>query len=310
VQLVVFSLLVYVVLAATVVVWTVIVQRLYRREPVLPVEPRRQVPWLGRDLVLFVVVFILAQTFLAAIRQAVIPPDACEKISAGVRDEAARNLARNHPLTEIFMKGTTSSRIACTLLAVVVAPVFEELVFRLFLQGWLEKVDRRLRRRARWLAVACRWGTGPVVFSSLLFALLHLRGERALSAPDQMVFSIMSYAVVSVLLSVALVLYLRGVRGATWADLGFARSRVASDVKLGLAAYAAVVVPVCAAMALLTKLAEDLPSYLAPDPAPLFAFALVLGFVYLRTHRVLPTIIAHAALNGGTLLLLWLGAAA
>jgi len=40
---------------------------------------------------------------------------------------------------------------------------------------------------------------------------------------------------------------------------------------------------------------------------PLFFFALVLGTLYYRTHRLLPLIVLHAALNGTSLLLAWLG---
>jgi membrane protease YdiL (CAAX protease family) len=43
----------------------------------------------------------------------------------------------------------------------------------------------------------------------------------------------------------------------------------------------------------------------APDPVPLFFFALVLGTIYYRTHRILPTIVTHAAFNATTLLVLW-----
>jgi membrane protease YdiL (CAAX protease family) len=34
-----------------------------------------------------------------------------------------------------------------------------------------------------------------------------------------------------------------------------------------------------------------------PDPIPLFLFALGLGYLYQRTHRILPSIIAHLLLN-------------
>lgn len=39
--------------------------------------------------------------------------------------------------------------------------------------------------------------------------------------------------------------------------------------------------------------------------APLFLFALVLGFLYFQTHRLLPSIVAHAMLNLFTMLNLW-----
>jgi membrane protease YdiL (CAAX protease family) len=49
-----------------------------------------------------------------------------------------------------------------------------------------------------------------------------------------------------------------------------------------------------------------LPSYVAADPFTLFPFALVLGTLYCRAHRIVPAIVLHAALNTTSLVLLWL----
>ena len=38
-----------------------------------------------------------------------------------------------------------------------------------------------------------------------------------------------------------------------------------------------------------------------PDPVPLFVLALGLGYVYQRTHRLLPCIVIHFLLNGWTM---------
>lgn len=42
-----------------------------------------------------------------------------------------------------------------------------------------------------------------------------------------------------------------------------------------------------------------------PDPVPLFLLALILGYIYQRTHRIVPAIVAHALFNGMSLLALW-----
>jgi len=49
-----------------------------------------------------------------------------------------------------------------------------------------------------------------------------------------------------------------------------------------------------------------LPPDVAPDPIPLFFFALALGILYLRTHRISAPITLHVALNGTSLALAWL----
>ena len=42
-----------------------------------------------------------------------------------------------------------------------------------------------------------------------------------------------------------------------------------------------------------------------PAPVPLFFLALVLGYLYHQTHRLLPSLVVHALLNGSTFLTLW-----
>jgi membrane protease YdiL (CAAX protease family) len=43
-----------------------------------------------------------------------------------------------------------------------------------------------------------------------------------------------------------------------------------------------------------------------PAPVPLFFLALVLGYLYHQTHRLLPSLVVHMLLNGTTFLNLWL----
>ena len=43
-----------------------------------------------------------------------------------------------------------------------------------------------------------------------------------------------------------------------------------------------------------------------PDPIPLFVLAVALGYLYQRTHRLLPSATLHFCLNGTTMLLVWL----
>ncbi|MEK6249967.1 MAG: CPBP family intramembrane metalloprotease, partial [Planctomycetales bacterium] len=42
-----------------------------------------------------------------------------------------------------------------------------------------------------------------------------------------------------------------------------------------------------------------------PDPVPIFLFSLALGYLYFKTHRILPCIITHMALNALSMLILW-----
>ena len=70
-------------------------------------------------------------------------------------------LPSSHPTVEQLMANPSLETIAAAaLMAVVIAPLFEELAFRVLLQGWLERIGGR---RAWW----------PVIVSAVLFALAH-----------------------------------------------------------------------------------------------------------------------------------------
>jgi membrane protease YdiL (CAAX protease family) len=45
-------------------------------------------------------------------------------------------------------------------------------------------------------------------------------------------------------------------------------------------------------------------------PASLLPLGMALGYLYQRTHRILPSIVCHALFNGFSLLMLWLALAA
>ena len=74
-------------------------------------------------------------------------------------------------------------------------------------------------------------------------------------------------------------------------------------VGLGLVAAMAVVAPIYVIQVWLVLL---LPHYIAVDPVPLFLFALVLGTLYYRTHRIVPAVVLHMALNLTSLVVAWL----
>ena len=126
----------------------------------------------------------------------------------------------DHPLLKLTREhGTLLVLVLATLVAVVVAPVFEEFVFRVMLQGWLEAEQVRLRER-RDESVSGRPGFAPLVICSLLFAALHAR---------------------------------------SW-----------------------------------------------PDPVAIFVLSLFLGYAYRQTHRMVPSLVIHAGVNGWTMLNVWL----
>jgi len=81
-----------------------------------------------------------------------------------------------HPLIEAVRQHPRIGVVAAIGgVAVLLAPLLEELMFRVVIQGWMEKAIRAARRNnLRLRAVPA--GAVPIVVSSLLFALLHAPG--------------------------------------------------------------------------------------------------------------------------------------
>ena len=106
-------------------------------------------------------------------------------------------------------------------------------------------------------------GVGPIVLVSLLFAAMHFRiGELRVCVP-LLVFFLGTAAIGRLLTMVFAIGLLRWRVGATAADLGWAPSKIRSDIGLGLASFAAIVAPVYAMQISLHFL---LPKDVAPDP--------------------------------------------
>jgi membrane protease YdiL (CAAX protease family) len=157
-----------------------------------------------------------------------------------------------HPLIETITSGGGIDiwvmLLAC-LSAVVVAPVCEEIAFRLLFQGWLEKWEDGIVRIEpdggpdEWMIQARN-----TTLEDSGKPLLMLRPAR------------------------------RGVAGLPYGWLPI----LASSLIFGLA-----------------------HAGYGPEPVPLFFFSLFLGYVFQRTNRILPCIVAHSLFNLVSMLALW-----
>jgi membrane protease YdiL (CAAX protease family) len=79
-----------------------------------------------------------------------------------------------HPVLRLTQQQPSVWILAlATVAAVGVAPLFEEFVFRVVLQGWLESQQVRLRR-LRGAGYDEKPGFAPIVIASAVFAMLHL----------------------------------------------------------------------------------------------------------------------------------------
>jgi len=291
------SIIVMTLIAGGVAVWIGVARRMLRRELVVPWELRRVVPWQGGHVLTLILLYAGLQICMP-----VLLTYRGERREGAVRQ--SEQLDTEHLVGRLLRDSHKPLVVlVCLASAGLAAPFSEEFLFRLVLQGWLEKKDRLFRRR--WGFKRLTPGLVPVFLVAVLFAGIHYRG----ASPQVDVWVgariLLGSVLASVVTLVVGVVWLRLDVGATAADLGFVRRKWAADVRLGLLAYLAISTVLFPSQVVLSRL---LPPSIAPDPFALFPFAWLLGFLYYRTHRLIPSIVVHAGLNGTSLLVAWLHA--
>jgi membrane protease YdiL (CAAX protease family) len=190
-----------------------------------------------------------------------------------------------HPLIEMF-KGTPNATFFAILLlaAVIVAPIFEELVFRVLLQGFLEK------------AFSFRGPVHELFFGEVRRTSVPIHEAepapkstelaRAIAPPAERAESINPYA------------------SPQAPPVPAAEPVVAPSGEercpplRGPAAWW----PIAISSLVFALLHYDH----GPDWIPLTLLAVGMGYLYQRTHRLLPSLIVHMALNGVSMWGLWL----
>lgn len=178
----------------------------------------------------------------------------------------------DHPMIQIVKHDPNGAVFAMALFAaVIVAPVCEELSFRLLLQGWLEKFEDKI---LGWRAedrcdeaiqeVAMTEASGVQAGKQIDTVTMNDPASEPIGAPES-----------------------------NWIEAAPPAASLA-NMPHGL-----LPIVVSAAMFAGAHVGNS------TDPYPLFALAIFLGFIYQRTHRILPSIAAHATFNLISMLLLW-----
>jgi membrane protease YdiL (CAAX protease family) len=172
------------------------------------------------------------------------------------------NQLTKHPVVEMLTKSEPDLLVlaVATLMAVVVAPIAEEITFRLLLQGWLEKWEDR----------EIGWRDSPIDPSAANEAL---DAELPPDTPPEF---------------------------ADEASVGLTTVTKAPP-KYGIAGLPYGWTPIIVSSSLF---AAAHAGY-GPEPVPLFVLALVLGYCYQRTHRIIPCIVAHGLFNMLSMIALW-----
>jgi membrane protease YdiL (CAAX protease family) len=177
------------------------------------------------------------------------------------------NKVSGHPLIKALTEAPPAPVVffLSGVFAVVVAPICEEITFRLLLQGWLERwEDERLGWRKK-------------AASELPVAMATTAHNGGATAIDPSASSSVS-PIVAQELSIESEPPNHGIAGLPYGWFPI----VLSAMAFGLAHFG-----------------------YGPEPIPLFLLALVLGFLYQRTHRIIPGIVAHALFNLFSMIALW-----
>jgi membrane protease YdiL (CAAX protease family) len=271
-------------------IWATMAVRWLRRRPVLPYQPRRPVPWRTIDVVLLVMVYIIGPSLVFRASLAWFGVPMPPKAEAG----KAAQLDQSHLLSRVLLESPDAWTIVLGVeSAIIVAPLTEELVFRLLLQGWLEMLERRLRRRVAWLRRVVA-GLLPIVPVALLFAAMHSRTPGPRMDLPLVVLAVSASSAAGLLTVAVSILWLRFAAGATLTDFGVVPGKLAADLRIGALALLAVTVPV---LAIRMDVGELLPKNVVSDPIPIFFLAVALGILYYRTHRIVSSIVLHMAFN-------------
>ncbi len=191
-----------------------------------------------------------------------------------------------HPLMEMFKESPDAAFFAALFVAAaVVAPLFEELVFRVLLQGFLEKVFSFAGPVHELVFGSPRIGTGVLDTESIRLAQssgdaapeIDYSPARQWPDPNPVAPPVVAAE-----------------PGVTTTLPGEAEQ---GELR-GLSAWLPIV---------LSSLIFALMHYShGPDWVPLIVLASGMGYLYQRTHRVVPSLVVHALLNSLSMFGLWL----
>lgn len=280
------TLLIVALLSAGIAVWMVILSRWAHQRPLVRLRFRRPVPWNLFDSAVIFSAYFLLTAAVPSLFLDLLPPE--------LKHPLPENQTRAfHAIVHLLESRQPEAMLLAVVLAVVVAPLSEELIFRVVLQGGIESVLFRRLRVPRGLRVGL-----PVVFPALVFAALHWNtaGEKySLEFYIAILGGLAVGAIASVLFALG---WLTLVRRASWSDLGIVPAAWKNDFLLGLLSFCAGAVPVYAVQ---LTLAAVLPRHIAPDPVGIFVFALIWGYLYRQTHRLGPSLVSHMMLNAVSL---------
>jgi membrane protease YdiL (CAAX protease family) len=197
------------------------------------------------------------------------------------------SIESKHPLVDVVLEQRRLDYLLCSgFAALVAAPLFEEFLFRVLLQGWLENVAGSLRASPSRAQALARWSDlwvfGLRQPSSPAVSQAETDEDRQVDRPADEHPASASFSA-------------RG-ESSTAENAGPDRDSVDFPLQVRPAIWPTVVGAGLFALAHFGH---------GADPIPLFVLALGIGYLYQRTHRVVPCIVVHFLINAVTMLQLW-----
>ena len=209
----------------------------------------------------------------------------------------------DHTLIKLLQeRPVPSSWLLACFAAVLVAPLIEEYLFRVLLQGWLENVATVLRRRRLGLAVTeqsiSQLLLGDVDAARSIQPAGEGETDRSPIADTQSTED--EDAAIDTLEDA------NPYRPPPAATISDTATEPIADVGRRQDEPRPSAWPILVSSAIFALMHWGN----GPDPIPLFLLALGLGYLYQRTHRAMPCVVVHMLLNACSLAMLWLELAA
>jgi len=259
-----------------------------------------KVPWTGLDVLLFLALWFIACDVFSGIAgfvaqcadSTVLKP--ASMLSAEEAPEEKKH--HGHGVLQVIEQSKKSPLVFILLFLtiVVAAPFIEEMLFRLFLQGWLESKLTQFNFPGA--------GGVAIVAVSLFFALLHGRSSDEIHIYT-LVVRFITMIMISLLIFALGIYYLKEMRNVKIAHSLFGTKQLSRKQLFAVAGIC--LFALFFALGLSAALGIFYPDT-NTDPIPIFFFSLALGYLYSKTRNLSYCILLHACLNMTSLTYAWL----
>ena len=250
------------------------------------IEPEKtSVPWTGLDVLLFLAVWFAAQIMCDTLGHIAghvsAPPSSPEQAATTEKKDPG------HQVVQMIQQSNKSLLVLLVAFfaVVVIAPLIEEFLFRLLLQGWLEAKLTQFR---------VPYANGAAIVAvSFFFASLH-GGDRNVPHVHVLFYVYAAIVVTSLLVVLFGFAYLERIRNVPLTHCLFGQGQFFHPQFFSTAKYCLLAVLCIQGIAIAL-------SWYDPNannaPIPIFIFSLILGTLYSRTRNLSYCILLHACLN-------------